>query len=43
MRVYTRCNFTQPQALPFVTTWMDLEGIMPSGINQTNTNTVGCH
>ena len=26
------------EILPFVTTWMDLEGIMPSEINKTKTN-----
>ena len=29
--------------LPFVTTWMDLEGIMLSEINQTKTNTMGLY
>ena len=28
------------ETLPFVTIWMDLEGIMVSEISQTKTNTV---
>ena len=31
------------EILPFVTTWMDLEGIILSEINQTKTNTVWFH
>ena len=31
------------EILPFVTTWMDLEGIMLSEISQTKTNTVWFH
>ena len=29
--------------LLFETTWMDFEGTVLSEINQTKTNTVGCH
>ena len=41
--IHIQWNNTQPQRngiLPFVTTRMDLEGIMLSEINQTETNTV---
>ena len=31
------------EILPFATTWMDPEGIMPSEISQTETNTIGSH
>ena len=31
------------EILPFVTTWMDLEGIMLSEISQRKTNTVSSH
>ena len=31
------------EVLPFVTTWMDLEGIVLSEISQTKTNTVCFH
>ena len=31
------------EILPFLTTWMDLEGIMLSEISQRNTNTVCFH
>ena len=36
--IYTQWNITQPlknEILPFVTTWMDLEGIILSEISQT--------
>ena len=36
--VYVQWNITQPhkrESLPFVTTWMDLEGIMLSEISHT--------
>ena len=39
MFIYTQRNITQPlkrtEILPFVTAWMDLEGIMLSEISQT--------
>ena len=31
------------EILPFVTTWIDLEGIMLSEISQKKTNTISCH
>lgn len=31
------------EILPFVTTWMDLEGIMINEISQIKTNTLGFH
>ena len=31
------------EMFPFVTTWMDLEGIILSEVNQTKINTVYCH
>ena len=30
----------EEESLPFATTWMDLEGFMPSEISQIKTNTV---
>ena len=36
-------NHYKNEILPFVTTWMDLEGIMLSEISQTKTNTVLSH
>ena len=32
-------SIKKKETLPFATTWMDLEDIMPSEINQTKTNT----
>lgn len=33
--VYNEILFNQEENFPFATTWIDLEGIMPSEINQT--------
>ena len=33
--VYTQWNITQNEILPFAATWMDLENIILSEINQT--------
>ena len=30
----------EEESLPFATTWMDLEGFMPSEISQIKTNTI---
>ena len=39
---YTQWNIIQPEKkkenLPFVTTWMDLEGIMPNEISKAEKN-----
>jgi len=32
---------TKKEILPFVTTWMDLEGILPSAISQTDKDKYG--
>ena len=44
---YTQWNITQPlkkkEILSFVITWMDIESIMLSEINQTKTDTICSH
>ena len=37
---HTHFNDEKNDILPFMTTWMDLEGIMLSEINQRKTNTI---
>ena len=41
--IHIQWTVSHNEILPFVTTWMDLEGIMLSEISQRKTNTIWLH
>ena len=40
LEISERLQKKKEESLPFATTWMDLEGIMPSETSQIKTNTI---